>query len=120
MSVPLSVVQWLVRAEEARLDAAATHNPQARRMMLIMAAGYERLAKHTRSVERSVCRTRWPELASTQRGSWHSSQLVATQDTLQADEDRPLGSAPRAGRPAWNTMREELARDEGLDARTPG
>jgi hypothetical protein len=52
MSVPLSVVQWLVRAEEARLDAAATHDPKARRMMLIMAAGYERLAAHTRSVER--------------------------------------------------------------------
>jgi hypothetical protein len=44
MSVPLSAVQWLVRAEEARLDAAAMDDVQAKRMMLAMAAGYERLA----------------------------------------------------------------------------
>jgi hypothetical protein len=53
MSVPLSAVQWLVRAEEARLDAAVTGDAQAKRMMLVMAAGYERLAAHVRSLERS-------------------------------------------------------------------
>jgi hypothetical protein len=46
MSAPLTAVQWLVRAEEARLDAAAMNDPQAKRMMLVMAAGYERLAAH--------------------------------------------------------------------------
>jgi hypothetical protein len=53
MSVPLSAVQWLVRAEEARLDAAAMDDVQAKRMMLAMAAGYERLAAHVSSLERS-------------------------------------------------------------------
>jgi hypothetical protein len=47
MSVPLTSVQWLVRAEDARLDAAAMNDPQAKRMMLVMAAGYERLAART-------------------------------------------------------------------------
>ena len=41
MSTPLTSVQWLVRAEDARLDAAAMNDPQAKRMMLVMAAGYE-------------------------------------------------------------------------------
>jgi hypothetical protein len=41
MSAPLTSVQWLVRAEDARLDAAAMNDPQAKRMMLVMAAGYE-------------------------------------------------------------------------------
>jgi hypothetical protein len=41
MSPPLTSVQWLVRAEDARLDAAAMNDPQAKRMMLVMAAGYE-------------------------------------------------------------------------------
>ena len=53
MSVPVSALQWQVRAEEARLEAAAIHDPQARRMMLIMAAGYERLAAHVRELGRS-------------------------------------------------------------------
>ena len=53
MSVPLSAVQWLVRAEEARLDAAAMDDVQAKRMMLAMAVGYERLAAYVRSLERS-------------------------------------------------------------------
>ena len=53
MSAPLSAVQWLVRAEEARLDAAAMDDLQARRMMLAMAVGYERLAAHTSSLDRS-------------------------------------------------------------------
>ena len=51
MSVPLSAVQWLVRAAEARLNAATMHDPQARRMTLLMAAGYERQAKHAVSLE---------------------------------------------------------------------
>jgi hypothetical protein len=41
MSPPLTSVQWLVRAEDARLDAAAMDDPQAKRMMLVMASGYE-------------------------------------------------------------------------------
>ena len=53
MSAPLTAVQWLVRAEDARLDAAAMNDPQAKRMMLVMAAGYERLAAHAVSLERS-------------------------------------------------------------------
>jgi hypothetical protein len=50
MSVPLTSVQWLVRAEDARLDAAAMDDPQARHMMLVMAAGYE---AHATWLERS-------------------------------------------------------------------
>jgi hypothetical protein len=52
MSVLLSAVQWLVRAEEARLDAATMHDPEVRRMTLLMAAGYERQAEHAASLER--------------------------------------------------------------------
>ena len=50
MSAPLTSVQWLVRAEDARLDAAAMNDPQAKRMMLVMAAGYE---AHAVYLERS-------------------------------------------------------------------
>ena len=50
MSPPLTPVQWLVRAEDARLDAAAMSDPQAKRMMLVMAAGYE---THAMWLERS-------------------------------------------------------------------
>ena len=50
MSPPLTSVQWLVRAEDARLDAAAMNDPQAKRMMLVMAAGYE---AHATWLERS-------------------------------------------------------------------
>jgi hypothetical protein len=50
MSTPLTSVQWLVRAEDARLDAAAMNDPQARRIMLVMAAGYE---AHAIYLERS-------------------------------------------------------------------
>ena len=46
-------VQWLVRAEDARLDAAAMNDPQVKRMMLVMAAGYERLAAHAVCLEQS-------------------------------------------------------------------
>jgi hypothetical protein len=53
MSAPLTSVQWLVRAEDARLDAAAMNDPQVKRMMLVMAAGYERLAAHAVCLEQS-------------------------------------------------------------------
>ena len=53
MSASLTSVQWLVRAEDARLDAAAMNDPQAKRMMLVMVAGYERLAAHAMHLERS-------------------------------------------------------------------
>ena len=53
MSAPLTSVQWLVRAEDARLDAAAMNDPQGKRMMLVMAASYERLAAHAMCLERS-------------------------------------------------------------------
>jgi len=50
MSTPLIAAQWLVRAEDARLDAATMNDPQAKRMMLVMAAGYE---AHAMWLERS-------------------------------------------------------------------
>jgi hypothetical protein len=53
MSAPLTSVQWLVRAEDARLDAAAMNDLQVKRIMLVMAAGYERLAAHAMHLERS-------------------------------------------------------------------
>jgi hypothetical protein len=53
MSAPLTSVQWLVRAEDARLDAAAVNDPQVKRMLLVMAAGYERLAAHAVCLEQS-------------------------------------------------------------------
>jgi len=53
MSAPLTSVQWLVRAEDARLDAAAMNGPQGKRMMLVMAASYERLAALAMCLERS-------------------------------------------------------------------
>ncbi len=53
MSVPLTAVQWLVRADDARLDAATMNDPEVKRMMLTMAAGYERQAAHVLSLERS-------------------------------------------------------------------
>jgi hypothetical protein len=65
MSAPLTAVQWLVRAEEARLDAAAMNDPQAKRMMLVMAAGYERLAAHATCLELSGL----PHEASTLTGT---------------------------------------------------
>jgi hypothetical protein len=53
MSAPLTSVQWLVRAEDARLDAAAMNDPQVKRIMLLMAAGYGRQAVHAMCLERS-------------------------------------------------------------------
>jgi hypothetical protein len=46
-------VQWLVRAEDARRHAAAMNDPQGKRVMLVMAAGCERLAVYTMCLERS-------------------------------------------------------------------
>ena len=37
---------WLGRAEEVRRHAAIMTDPVARRTMLLVAAGYERLAQH--------------------------------------------------------------------------
>lgn len=53
MSAHLTPMQWMVRAEEARLDAAAMHDPHARRMLLFTAASYERMAAHATSLEQS-------------------------------------------------------------------
>jgi hypothetical protein len=52
MSDLMTAVQWLVRAEDARLEAAAISNPQAKRMMPMMASGYERQAAHAAALER--------------------------------------------------------------------
>ena len=41
MSAPLTAMQLLVRADDARQDAGAVSDPQAKRMMLAMAAGNE-------------------------------------------------------------------------------
>ena len=53
MSAPLTSVQWLVRAEDTRLDAAAMNDPHGKRLMLVMATSYERLAAHAVCLERS-------------------------------------------------------------------
>jgi hypothetical protein len=46
-------MQLLVRTDDARQDAGAVSDPQAKGMMLAMAAGYERLAVHAMVLERS-------------------------------------------------------------------
>jgi hypothetical protein len=69
MSASLTSVQWLVRAEDARLDAAAMNDPQAKRMMLMMVAGYERLAAHAMHLERSGLPHEGGELTSNSGGS---------------------------------------------------
>jgi hypothetical protein len=53
MSAPPTSVQWLVRAEDARLDATAMNDLQVKRIMLVMAAGYERLAAYAMHLVRS-------------------------------------------------------------------
>ena len=45
--------QWSLRAVEAREEAAKLNDPKAKRMLLFVAAGYDRLAKHAASTERS-------------------------------------------------------------------
>ena len=37
---------WLVQSEDARATAEGMHDPSAKRMMLSIAAGYEKLARH--------------------------------------------------------------------------
>jgi hypothetical protein len=37
---------WLIRAEDARTTADRMHDPTAKRMMLGIAAGYDKLARH--------------------------------------------------------------------------
>ena len=40
---------WLARAEEARLLVKTLTDPEARRLMLSIAEGYERLAEHAQT-----------------------------------------------------------------------
>jgi hypothetical protein len=53
MSASLTAVQWLVRAEGARLDATTMSDLEAKRMMLVMAASYEPLAEYILHLRRS-------------------------------------------------------------------
>ena len=53
MPGPLDVAQWSIRAAEAREEAAARTDPKAKRMLLFVAAGYDRLAEYAASLERS-------------------------------------------------------------------
>jgi len=53
MPVPVTAVHWLIRAADAREDAAAMTSPEAQRVMLFVAAGYDRLAQYAASIERS-------------------------------------------------------------------
>jgi hypothetical protein len=53
MPVPVTAVHWLIRAAGAREDAAAMTSPEAQRVMLFVAAGYDRLAQYAASIERS-------------------------------------------------------------------
>jgi hypothetical protein len=46
MLEPHTAGYWLVRAEDARTTAEQMHDPSAKRMMLGIAAGYEKLARH--------------------------------------------------------------------------
>jgi hypothetical protein len=45
-AMALSAALWLEKAEEARTIAAGLHDPEARRSMLEIAAGYVKLARH--------------------------------------------------------------------------
>jgi hypothetical protein len=45
-AVALDAEYWLGRAEEVRRHAGSMTDPAARRTMLLVAAGYERLAQH--------------------------------------------------------------------------
>jgi hypothetical protein len=53
MAAPLTAVQWLIRAEDARHDAAAMNDLEAKRMLLVLAASYERLAEYILRLGRS-------------------------------------------------------------------
>ncbi len=45
-------VQWSIRAAQVREEAAALTDPTAKRMLLFVAAGYDRLAEYAASRER--------------------------------------------------------------------
>ena len=50
MSATNSAVHWLIRAEDARRLAEDMNDPEAKRAMLALAAGYEKLASHAASL----------------------------------------------------------------------
>lgn len=50
MSNLLTTEQWLSKAEQVRLIAGSLRDETARRIMLSVAAGYERLAEHAASL----------------------------------------------------------------------
>jgi hypothetical protein len=41
-----TAAHWLVLAEDSKATAEQLHDPSAKRMMLTIAAGYDRLARH--------------------------------------------------------------------------
>ena len=47
MAGVLSPAEWLMKAEEARQVAATMRDAGARRTLLLIAAGYEKIARHT-------------------------------------------------------------------------
>jgi hypothetical protein len=57
MPVPLTAAQWLIRAEDARLEAEAMTDPEAKRAMLMMAVGYEKLAEEQSGLPHEAART---------------------------------------------------------------
>jgi hypothetical protein len=46
MSGTPTAAHWLIRAEDTRFEAEQMHDSEAKRMMLGIAAGYEKLARH--------------------------------------------------------------------------
>ena len=50
---------WLDRAEEARRQAEEMTHPPAKREMLVIAAGYERLAQHAEERTRRLQPVKW-------------------------------------------------------------
>jgi hypothetical protein len=59
-----AAVLWLIQAEDARLDAATMNNLEAKRIMLVTAASYERMRNISRAWDDQVCRTRGRKLIS--------------------------------------------------------
>jgi hypothetical protein len=53
MSLLATAGEWLVWAEDARRTAGQMNDPQAKRMMLGVAVGYEKLAKYTAALAES-------------------------------------------------------------------
>jgi hypothetical protein len=56
MAVLSTDAQWLAWAEDACLEAEAMNDPEAKRAMLLVAAGYVRLAEHAAALKRSASR----------------------------------------------------------------